>query len=180
MAIREVVALFDYENEMLDSIDELEGKGFDRSEISIMPPMEDVEDALGHEVNDVFEAADDPNTPRIFHHDHASWGDAQGVLLAIPFLAGAFAVTIFGASNGLSLFSTIIMASITGLIGSLLGYVILYFLKQRHLKQVNDQVKRGGLAMWVQIRDNAHARRAIRIFNRHHAHDVRIKIDHHL
>ena len=43
MAIREVVGLFDNEEELLSTIDELEGKGFDRCEISVMPSMEEVE-----------------------------------------------------------------------------------------------------------------------------------------
>ena len=180
MAIREVVALFDYEEEMLDTIDELEGKGFDRSEISIMPHLDEVEHVLGHNVKDIFETSNDPDTPRGFPLDHASWGDAQGVLIAGPFLAGAFAVTIFGASSGLSFLNTALLALMTGIIGGIIGYLIILLLKKRHSNNVNAQINRGGLAMWVHIRDNAHARRAVRIFNRPHAHDVRFKIEHRL
>ncbi|MBT5074938.1 MAG: hypothetical protein HOJ34_01640 [Kordiimonadaceae bacterium] len=180
MAIREVVALFNDEEEMLETIDELEGKGFDRSEISIMPPLGQVERALGHQVDDIYATSNDPETPRSFPLDNASWGDAQGVLLAAPFLAGAFSVTIFGASNGLSTINTLLMAILTGCIGSLIGYLIMLLIKKRHKDQIDDQISRGGLAMWVHVRDNAHARRAIRIFNRHHAHDVRFKLGHHV
>lgn len=180
MAIREVVALFDDEDEMMNTIDELESKGFDRSEISILPPLEEVETALGHQVNDIHDAFYDPKTPRSFPLDYASWGDAQGVLIAAPFMAGAFAVIIFGASTGLSLGSTILMAILTGTIGALLGYLIMFLLKKRHKDEINDQINRGGLAMWVYVRDMAHARRAIRIFNRHHAHDVQFRVGQHI
>ena len=48
------------EEEMLETIDELEGKGFDRSEISIMPPLGQVERALGHQVYDIYATSNDP------------------------------------------------------------------------------------------------------------------------
>ncbi|MCC3861057.1 hypothetical protein [Pseudemcibacter aquimaris] len=176
MAIREVVALFDDEEEMMDTIDELECKGFDRSEISILPPLDEVEEALGHQVDDIHEAFYDPKTPRMFPLDYASWGDAQGVLIAAPFMAGAFAVTIFGASTGMTLMNTILMAVLTGSVGAVFGYLIMFLLKKRHKDEVDDQIDRGGLAMWVHVRDTAHARRAIRIFNRHHAHDIQFRV----
>ena len=49
---------------------------------------------VGHQVDDISEAAFDPETPRSFPLDFPSWGDAQGALIGIPFMAGAFAVTI--------------------------------------------------------------------------------------
>ena len=180
MAIREVVALFDDEEELMNTIDELEGKGFDRSEISIMPPMGEVEQVLGHQVDDIYAASNDPNTPRSFPLDYASWGDAQGVLMAVPFLAGAIAVTIFGATSGMSVMTTFLMAIFTGSIGTIFGFIIMMLLKKRHKFEISDQISRGGLTMWVHVRDNSRARRAIRIFNRHHAHDVRFKMSHHI
>lgn len=178
MAIREVVALFDDENEMMNTIDELECKGFDRSEISILPALDEVESALGHQVDEINQAFYDPETPRTFPLDYASWGDAQGVLIAAPFMAGAFAVAIFGAANGLAIINTIIMAIVTGGVGALMGYVIMILLKKRHKDEISDQINRGGLAMWVNVRDTTHARRAIRIFNRHHAHDIQFRVGH--
>lgn len=178
MAIREVVALFDDEEELFDTINELEGKGFDRSEISVMPPLDEVEKAVGHKVDNILEAANDPDTPRSFPLDHASWGDAQGVLIAAPFLAGAFAMTIMGAVNDYSVLQTILLAVVAGSVASVFGYLIMLYLKKRHQNEVERQIRRGGLALWVHVRDNAHARRAIRIFNRHHAHDVRFKMAH--
>ncbi len=178
MAIREVVALFDDEEELFNTIDELEGKGFDRSEISVMPTIDEVEEAVGHKVDDMYVATNDPDTPRSFPLDHASWGDAQGVLIAAPFLAGAFAVTIMGAVNDYTVMQTALTVIVTGAVGSVFGYLIMQFLKKRHQNEVERQIRRGGLAMWVHVRDNAHARRAIRIFNRHHAHDVRFKMGH--
>lgn len=180
MAIREVIALFDDEEKLLETIDELEGKGFDRSEISIMPAMKEVEEALGRQVDDIYEVTGNPNTPRSFHIDYASWGDAQGILIGAPFFAGAFGVSIFAAVNGLTILDTILMAVLTGGVGALLGFMILFLIKKRHKEQIEDQISRGGLAMWVHVRDNAHARRALRIFNRHHAHDVRFNTGHSL
>ena len=178
MAIREVVALFDDEEELLKTIDELEGKGFDRCEISIMPPMQEVEKTLGHQVDDISAVSDDPQTPRSFPLDNASWGDAQGVLMGAPFTAAAFAVAILATSNGLSTWMTLISALLAGTLGAVFGYLIMLYLKKRHKDEIDDQISRGGLAMWVHVRSNAYARRAIRIFNRHHAHDVRFKIGH--
>ena len=84
--LREAVAVFDDEEELRKAIFELESAGFDRADVSILPPMEAVRRKIGHELYRVEDAEDDPEMPRAVPVGPAGMGAAQGALSA--FTAG--------------------------------------------------------------------------------------------
>lgn len=174
MSMREAVAVFDDEDEMLDVIEELESSGFDRAELSVMPSIEVVEEKIGHKLYSVEELEDDPDAPRAFHLDAASWGDAKGVLIGAPLYAGAFSMAIAGAVNRMPLMSIILLVIAGGAIGASMGFFLAAWIKKRHQRRIDEQIERGGLVLWINIRDQEHEDRVKDILSHHTAHDVHL------
>ena len=62
----------------------------------------------------------------------------------------------------------------TAIAGALIGSVLTRWLDKHHAEQLQEQLDRGGLLLWVRTPDQATQRRAIDILTRHSAHDVHI------
>lgn len=172
--LREAVAVFDDEEEMRKAIFELESAGFDRADVSILPPMEAVRRKIGHELYRVEDAEDDPEMPRAVPVGPAGMGAAQGALIGVPTYVGAMVMTISALVGG-KVFSTIVMYGLFGAsIGLIVGALLALTIRRRHNEHVKDHLDHGGLVLWVHIRDQEHEVRAEKILRRHqdHAHDI--------
>ena len=173
--VREATAVFSAEDELRDVIDELKSAGFDHAEVSVLPPRDVVEKKVGHELRSTKDAQSDPDVPRTVPLDMGSFGAAQGALFGIPVYIGAVVSIIVVASGGGSLANIVMAALIGGTFGGLLGFVLASWFRTRHSRHIKDQIERGGLLLWVHIRDKKHEERAKEILSRHPAQDVRVQ-----
>jgi hypothetical protein len=174
--LREAVAVFDDEEEMRKAIFELESAGFDRADVSILPPMEAVRRKIGHELYRVEDAEDDPKMPRAVPVGPAAIGAAQGALIGGPIYVGAMVMTISSLIAGKA-FSSIVMSGLFGAsVGLIIGVLLAIIVKQRHNDHVKDHLDHGGLVLWVHIRDKEHEVRAEKILNsyKEHARDIHL------
>lgn len=174
MLIREAVAVFETEREMLEVVEELESAGVDRSEVSVLPSVDDVERQIGHPLKSVKETEDDPEIGRAIPIDSASYGAAQGVLIGIPTYLGAISMVIAGAVVGQSLVAITVLVAVGGALGALLGYFLANWLQRAHERQIEEQISRGGLVLWIHIRDKSREKNVTEILSHHVAHDVHI------
>ncbi len=174
MTIREAVAVFDSEEEMLDVIDELGNAGIDLSEMSVLPPVETVEKQMGHRLNSVTETVDDPAIGRAVPLDMASFGEAQGVLIGAPAYVGAMSMAIASAVIVEDYATIAVLVTVGASLGAIVGYFLASWLKKNHQRYVNKQLERGGLVLWVHIRDKIHEDHVTDILSHHVAHDVHI------
>lgn len=172
MTIREAVAVFDTEEEMLDVIDELGNVGIDRREMSVMPSVDNVEKQIGHTLKSVRDTEDDPDIVRAVPFDTASFGDAQGVLIAIPAYLGAIGMAIASAVIVESYLTIGILVATGGAVGALIGYFLAKLLKITHQRRIRKQLDRGGLVLWVHLRDKEHEKHVTEILSHHQARDV--------
>lgn len=174
--LREAVAVFDSEEEMRKAIFELESAGFDRADVSVLPPMDAVRKEIGHELYRTEEAADDPDMPRAVPLGPAAIGAAQGALIGGPIYVGAMVMTISALIGGKAFGAIVMSGLLGGSVGLVLGVILAMILKQRHNEHVRDHLDHGGLVLWVHIRDKEHEARAERILNKHrdHAHDIHL------
>jgi hypothetical protein len=172
--LREAVAVFDSEEEMREAIFELETGGFDRADVSVLPPMEAVRKQIGHELYHVEDAEDDPNMPRAVPLGSAGLGAAQGALIAGPTYVGAILMTLSAVVAGKTL-TAIILSCLSGAaVGLIVGVAFAMLVKQKHNQHVKDHLNHGGLVLWVHIRDKEHEEKAEKILKKHrkHAHDI--------
>lgn len=174
MSIKEAVAVFDSEEEMLDVIDELGCVGIDHSEITVMPSVEDVEKQIGHPLNSVEETEDDPDIVRAIPFDTVSLGDAMGVLIAIPAYLGAIGMAIASAVIVDSYAIIALLVAGGGAVGAIIGYFMAKMLKMSHKRLIKKQLEKGGLVLWVHLRDKEHEQHVTDILSHHKVHDVHI------
>jgi hypothetical protein len=162
-SIREVVAAFDTSDALDAAVFALETHGFDRAAFSVLASEEAVQHKLGHRYQHVKEVEDDPQVPRDTFFSRISRLEAE--FLPTPGLASVGFLMLAGVGSGLA---AVIAAGGGALIGVALGRLI----HQQHATRVKEQLARGGLLLWVNVRDAAEEAKATKILGVHSAHDV--------
>lgn len=171
---KEAVAIFDTAQALEAAIDELQIHGFDRSDFSLLAGDGTVARKLGHRYRQVEELEDDAKVPQaaFIEHDSVVIGEALsvGVLSYIGVVAGSLAVVASGGALGAAL----IAAAAGGVAGGGVGGLLARFISQRYAHYVEEQIEKGGLLLWVTVRDDAHEKHALEILKRSGGRDVHI------
>ena len=162
-AIREVVGVLDDTNTLDEVVYALQTRGFDRAAFSLLGSEAAVVKKLGHRYQRVKDVEDDPKAPRDTFFSHASRLEAD--YLPAPALAAVGAVILIGTGGVLPV---VIAASAGALLGAALGRLM----HERHAIRVQEQLARGGLLLWVNVRNPGEEQTAMDVLREHSAHDV--------
>lgn len=164
-ASREVVAVFDSAEALERAVFDLETHGFDRAAFSVLANEDAVKRALGHEFRRIEEMADEPKAPRDTFFSRVSRVEAEfGLAPALAFVA-ALAVGFGGAGAA----APILVAAGSGAaVGAVLGRMI----HRHHAETLSQQLARGGLLLWVNVRNAEQEQKAIAVLEAGGAHDV--------
>ena len=145
-SIREVAAIFDDAETLEKAVYDLETHGFDRAAFSVLSSEHAVERKLGHGYRRVEEMADEPKAPRETFFSkvsqlEAEYGLAPGLALVVAagFGLGATAVTL----------PMLIAGGGGAAAGAFLGGLI----HRHHAERLQEQLERGGLLLWVNVRE---------------------------
>ena len=169
--VREAVGVFDDVTSFERAIDALLEAGFHRRDISLLAAEEAVEEKLGHRFERVEELEDDPAAPRTAYVVRQSVGEAEDVVIgSLTYLPALLAAGVVVASAGA------VVAAITAAAvgGGLLSTALARWLDRRDAERIQAQLDRGGLLLWVRVRDAERERRAVEILAEHSAHDVHV------
>lgn len=172
--VREAVAVFEDAETLQEAIDELLSSGFERADLSLLASEPTVVEKLGHKFEKVEELEDDATVPRSAYVSTESIGEAEGGLIGGLGYIGAVAAVGAVVASGGTIASAIAAAALAGGAGSLFGSVIAKWVGDRHAGNLQAQIDRGGLLLWVRTWDEAQEARARDILSRHSAHDVHI------
>lgn len=171
---REAVAVFQTWPSLQGAVDELLSSGFDRSELSLLASQNVVEEKLGHLYDKVGELEDDPAVPRAAFVGRDSLVEGRtGIIGGLAYIGAMAAVGAVVASGG-TLAAVIAAGAVAGGSGGLLGTLAARWLGRDRAKEIQSQIDKGGLLLWVQLRDGAHEERALAVLNRHAAGDVHV------
>lgn len=172
--VREAVGVFHAWDNLQAAVDELLSHGFDRAEISLLAGERAIQQKLGHVYTKVSELEDDADAPRIAFvgRDSLTEGKASAIG-ALGYLGAVAAVGAVVASGG-TLAWTIFAGVAAGGGGAALGGLLARVLGRGRARDVESQINKGGLLLWVRTRDAEHERRATEILARHGADDVHV------
>lgn len=161
--IREVVAVFDDEEALDEAVYELETRGFDRAAFSLLASEEAVRAKLGHRYQQVKEVEDEPNVPRDTFFSRVSRLEVD--FLPTPIFASIGVLALAGIGSVL----TVLVAAGAG---AALGAVLSRILHEHFATRVQEQLARGGLLLWVNVRNPLQEETALEVLRSHSAHDV--------
>lgn len=171
---REAVGVFHDPEDMQAAIDELLTTGFERSDINLIAGEEAVREKLGHMYTQIKETEDDPNVPRIAYAGAETRGGAEGGLIGGLFYVGAVAAAGAILATGGTAGFAVAAAAAGGLGGTAVGALLASVLEAHHAPNIEKQLDRGGLVVWVKTSDTEHEARALEILRRHNAEDVHV------
>lgn len=172
--IREAVAVFHDYQTLQDAIDDLLNAGFEYSDISLLASEKAVQEKLGHRYEKISELEDDPDVPRVAYADRDSLVEGRAALAGGLGYIGAVAAAGAIVATGGTLAAIIAGAVIAGGSGGVIGTLAARWLGKDRASDVQSQLEKGGLLLWVRLRDEEVERRALRVLTRLSADDVHV------
>jgi hypothetical protein len=169
-SIREVVAVFDDAETLERAVYDLETHGFDRAAFSVLASEHAVERKLGQRYRRIEEMEDNPKAPRETFFSRVSQLEAEyGLAPALALIAAA------GAGLGTTAAALPILVAAGG--GAAVGAVLGRLIHRHHAGRLQEQLERGGLLLWVNVRGAEEERKAVAALTalgagHIHAHDV--------
>lgn len=171
---REAVGVFHELAAFKDAVDELTSAGFDRADLSLLASQETVEQKLGHAYRRVGELKGDATVPRAAYADDHSVAEARtGAIGGLAYIGAVAAAGVVVASGG-GLAAAIAGAAIAGGGGGLLGSIASRFIGQAHAENLQAQLDKGGLLLWVATTSADEEQRALEILRKHGGLDVHV------
>lgn len=172
--IREAVGYFKSADSLQDAIDDLMSSGFDRAQLSLLASEEAVQEKLGHRYRRVRELEDEPNAPRVAYVSDESVGAAEGALIGTPLYVAALVAGGAIVASGGTVLAAFAGAALAGTAGGLIGAALAKYVGDEHADHIDEQLKHGGLLLWVTVQDPEHETRAVEILKQHSGRDVHV------
>jgi hypothetical protein len=174
VGVREAVGVFDDADRLQEAIDDLMTHGFDQAEISLLASESAVGEQLGHKYSKVSELEDDPKVPKAAYISPESFGAAEGAVISGLMYVGAGLLLGPVAAAGATLAGMAAAAAIGGGVGGLFGASLAKLIGDRYARHIEEQLKHGGLLLWVGVRDAEREKRAVEILSRRSGRDVHV------
>lgn len=165
--VREAVGVFDSPEALQRAIDDLSLAGFERHELSVMANDQTIRERLGWVPRHVDEAKDNPDVPRQSPVAPEEVGNAQGTAIGIPAYVGAVIATGAVLATGGTALAAAAAAAAAGAGGGALGSVVSAWLTDKRNEPMRQHLDKGGILLWVNLRDAAHEQKARDILSRH-------------
>lgn len=175
--LREVVGVFQDEIALRSAADALLVGGFDRASLSLLADHARVVARLGRDCENVAELEDDPGVPTRHYIGTDSRIEGEAAIVGgCVYASAVVAVGIVVATGGTAM-RALIAAAIVGALAGAAGYTLVRFLERRRSRNLEAQIARGGIPLWVRTEDAEHEQRALDILRRHgaghvHAHEM--------
>jgi hypothetical protein len=172
--VRETVGVFDDEETLEAAVDELNVAGFSEAAISVLATGAKAKGGLSRIFRSVTEIEDSSDAPQTEFVSSDSRVEGTAMLIGAPLYiggaAGVWAVSATGGSLAFALASAVALGSIGAGIGAILALAI----HHRHVQRIREQLKLGGLILWVNTPDADTERRATQILKKLGARDVHV------
>jgi hypothetical protein len=170
--LREAVALFHDEAAFESALAALGRAGFAPDRVSLLASCEAVEAKLGQRFRKVAELEDAAATPRVAYVPAEEKGQSQSSLIgALSFVAASFGL-ILASSGGLA--PMILAATAAGSAVASVAEALKWLVGHEHARAYEEELKCGGLLLWVRVEDELDAKLAAETLKQHGAADVHL------
>ncbi len=148
--------------------------GFNQADVSLLASEEAIQKQFGGRYQKVQDIEDARGITRAAYVSPESIGDAEGALIGMLIYIGAGIFMWPAATAGAGIVSLLGAAAIGGSAGGAIGSLLALFVGDEHGQYIAQQLKHGGLVLWVRIWNASHEKTAKDILKRHSGSDVHV------
>jgi hypothetical protein len=164
----EIVGIFSNIEELDQAVDELFVHGFDSSSLSVLANEESMGKQLKKQKVDML--ADNSKVPRSAFFAEENFSLECGAIISVISYIGAM-VAVFANAKGLPFIFTFIIAGVISIFSIILAYIV----GKRHKTYIEQQLQKGGLLLWVQLKKESQKTIVIKIFKKNNARKIHLK-----
>lgn len=173
---KDTIGIFYDENNMQEAVYNLEKAGFDKDAVSILADESTLRKQLGKKFRNVRELAYDPSTPRRRPVLSRELSFTQGMAIFIGAAVGMLTTTVVATfSHDLMTNFQVMATMMAGSVGgTLIGLAQALIMNHNHSRDIREQIRRGGLLLWVAVKGEEQERTARAILKNSAARDVNV------
>lgn len=172
--IPEAVGVFDTFEAQQAAFYDLRAVGFHHSDISLLGSQETLEERLGKAYWRASDLEDDPRAPRAHFVSEEAIGELEGAIAGGFFFVGSYIAMAAMLGPASTLAASIAAIAIGGSPAAVMGTLLARRVGKHHKGYYENQIRHGGILMWVRTRDKERGDLAVKIMKEHSGRDVHV------
>jgi len=172
--IPEAVGVFDSFEALQAAIYDLMMSGFSRYDISLLGGKEAMKQKLGKSYWQAKELEDNPDAPRAAFVSEEAIGELEGAVAGGFFFLGSYIAMAAMLTPLSTLAASIAAIAIGGGPAAVVGALLARRVGQHHKDYYADQIRQGGILLWVRTSDKTKQDLAVKILRGHSGRDVHV------
>ena len=172
--VPEAVGVFDSFEDQQAAFYDLRAVGFHHSDISLLGSEEALREKLGKTWWRAPDLEDDPRAPRAHFVSEEAMGELEGAIVGGFFFVGSYIAMAALLTPASTLAASIAAIAIGGSPAAVIGTFLARRAGKHHRDYYADQIRHGGILMWVRCRDKEREDLAVKILKGHSGRDVHV------
>ena len=172
--IPEAVGVFDTFEAQQAAFYDLRSVGFHHSDISLLGSDEALQEKLGKAYWRSSDLEDDPKAPRAHFVSEEAIGELEGAIAGGFFFVGSAIAMTAMLTPASTLAASIAAVAIGGSPAAVIGTLLARRVGKHHKEYYENQIRHGGILMWVRTRDKEREALAVKIMKGHSGRDVHV------
>ncbi len=170
----EAVGVFDTFEAQQAAFYDLRSVGFHHSDISLLGSDEALQEKLGKAYWRASDLEDDPKAPRAHFVSEEAIGELEGAITGGFFFVGSAIAMTAMLTPASTLAASIAAVAIGGSPAAVIGTLLARRVGKHHKEYYENQIRHGGILMWVRTRDKEREALAVKIMKGHSGRDVHL------
>lgn len=172
--VPEAVGVFDSFEALQQAIYDLRMAGFSRYDISLLGSQEAMKEKLGQAYWRAEDLEDNPDAPRAAFVSEEAIGELEGAIAGGFFFLGSYIAMAAMLTPVSTLAASIAAIAVGGGPAAVIGSLLARRVGQHHKDYYADQIRNGGILLWVRTVDADKEALAVKILKGHSGRDVHV------
>lgn len=170
---REAVALFDSEKTLNAAVDELMQNGVDQADLSVLADPSKLKQETTEQI------ADDDGAVQGNYEQPYTRTQVLTAMTSYPALVtGLGAAVIAGGTMGAAMIPMLALVAGSTVGGGAIGFMLARLYGHKHAELIQEQIKDGGILLWVRANDPKGDKQKVEILSRHGGRAIHFHVAH--
>jgi hypothetical protein len=172
--VPEAVGVFDTVEALQAAYYDLMLVGFSRYDMSLLGSLEAMKEKFGDAFWHSRDIADDPAAPRASFVSEEAMGEFEGAILGGFLFLGSYVAMAALLTPASTIAASIAAIAIGGSPAAVVGAILARRAARHHRDYYDEQIRHGGILLWVRVADKERERLAVDIMKGHSGRDVHV------